>query len=446
MEKETKGLGTKAIGKLLIQQSTPAVIGMLVMALYNFIDSIFIGEFVGLQGLAAAGIILPILMIFGAFAMAFGVGTASIISRNIGAKAYDQVAKVFGNFQVLNLSFTLMVSLISLAFIPQLLEFFGATPEIVPLAKSYLSPLLIGAVFLAFQMGNNNIIRSVGHAKVSMKIMLSSALINLLLDYILMKGYGLGMAGAAWATVISWICSSVIILSYYRSTKNIIPIACKHFRLHLSSLKEIILIGAPTLFRQVVGSLIAILINNYLRKYGGTDALAIYGIVNRILQLYMMPIFGIVQGMQPIIGYNYGAKNLPRVKKVVFLSVKLLTSFTGIISLMYRIFPTFLVSFFSDDPILITQTGIVLQIVVSCFVLVGFQIVSSAMYQALGFVKKAFFLALLRQLLLFLPVFFALLWLWEDKLQAIWLTFPVTDILGSILTLIIFLPDLKKLQ
>lgn len=232
-------------------------------------------------------------------------------------------------------------------------------------------------------MSNNNIIRSVGHAKVSMKIMLTSAITNLILDFIFMGCLGRRMAGAAWATVISWMVSCGIMVFYYQSTKNVIPIAWMYFRLRFQEAREIILIGIPTLFRQIVGSLTTVLINNYLKTYGGTEAIAIYGIVNKILQLYMMPMFGIVQGMQPIIGYNYGAQNLIRVKKVVLLGIQILTLFTGAISVIYWIYPSFLVPFFSSDPELIQKTEVVMRIVIACFVVVGFQIISSSMYQAL---------------------------------------------------------------
>ena len=446
MEAETKQLWTQTIGKLLLKQSAPAVIGMLVLALYNFVDSIFIGKYVGMEGLAATSIVFPIQMIIGAFAMAFGVGAASIISRSIGAKSYEKVWQVFGTLQLMTFGFLVILSVVWLCFVPQLLDLFGATPESMEFASAYMVPLLFGAVFLGFEMSNNNIIRSVGHATMSMKIMLTSAITNLILDFVFMKIFGWGMAGAAWATVISWIVSCGMMLWYYLSPKNVIPIAIKHFRIHLQSAKEIILIGLPSFFRQIVASLTAALINNYLRKYGGTEAIAIYGIVYKVLQLYMMPMFGIVQGMQPIIGYNYGAKSLDRVKKVVLLGIQILTLFTTAISLIYRVFPTFLVSFFSEDPQLIANTGKVLQMVVACFAVVGFQVVSSSMYQALGFVKKAFLLTLLRQLIVFIPVLFLMLWLREDKLQAVWLSFPITDAIGVVFTVLIFVPDFKKMK
>jgi hypothetical protein len=219
----------------------------------------------------------------------------------------------------LTFGFVVLLSGVSLFFVPQLLDLFRVTPDSMEFAKSYVTPLLLGAVFLAFEMSNNNIIRSVGHATTSMKIMLTSAITNLILDFVFMKMFSLGMAGAAWATVISWSVSCGMMLWYYLSPKNLIPIAIKHFRINLQIAKEIILIGLPSFFRQIVASMTTALINNYLRNYGGTEAIAIYGIVNKVLQLYMMPMFGIVQGMQPIIGYNYGAKNLDRVKKVVLL-------------------------------------------------------------------------------------------------------------------------------
>lgn len=446
MEAETKQLWTQTIGKLLLKQSAPAVIGMLVLALYNFVDSIFIWQYVGMEGLAAASVVFPIQMIIWAFAMAFGVGTASIISRSIGAKAYEKVWQVFGTFQLLTFGFVVLLSGVSLFFVPQLLDLFGVTPDSMEFAKSYVTPLLLGAVFLAFEMSNNNIIRSVGHATTSMKIMLTSAITNLILDFVFMKMFSLGMAGAAWATVISWSVSCGMMLWYYLSPKNLIPIAIKHFRINLQIAKEIILIGLPSFFRQIVASMTTALINNYLRNYGGTEAIAIYGIVNKVLQLYMMPMFGIVQGMQPIIGYNYGAKNLDRVKKVVLLWIQILTLFTTAISLIYWVVPTFLVPFFSSDPELIAKTGEVLQMVVACFAVVGFQVISSSMYQALGIVKKAFILALLRQVIVFIPVFFLMLCLREDKLQAIWLSFPITDLIGVLFTILIFVPDFKKLK
>ena len=283
MEAETKQLWTQTIGKLLLKQSAPAVIGMLVLALYNFVDSIFIGKYVGMEGLAATSIVFPIQMIIGAFAMAFGVGAASIISRSIGAKAYEKVWQVFGTLQLMTFGFLMILSVVWLCFVPQLLDLFGATPESMEFASAYMVPLLLGAVFLGFEMSNNNIIRSVGHATMSMKIMLTSAITNLILDFVFMKIFGWGMAGAAWATVISWIVSCGMMLWYYLSPKNIIPLAMKHFRIHLQSAKEIILIGLPSFFRQIVASATTALINNYLRKYGGTEAIAIYGIVYKVL-------------------------------------------------------------------------------------------------------------------------------------------------------------------
>lgn len=435
-------LGNEKINKLLFQQSTPAIIGMLIMAVYNFTDTIFVGRWVGTDGIAAVSIVFPIQMIIGACSLALWIGAASIISRKLGEKKMETVKDTFGTFQTTNLLLILLLSGLWFLGINKLLILFGATPEIMDMSKSYLSILMIGFVFLWFNMGNNNIIRSVGNAKYSMIVMIISAIVNLILDYIFIFPLHRGIAWAAWATTISRIISSIMIIKYFTGKNNIIKTTRIDFKIQAKTLKEIIIIWIPTLTRQIATSGIAIVINHFLWLYWWSLAIAAYGIINRALMVFMMPMFGIVQGMQPIVWYNHWAKQNQRVKEVTILAIKYLTILCSAITLIYFIYPWFLIEIFSTDPALLLLAKYWIKFVIMMFPIIGFQIIASGFYQSLGKAKPAFYLAILRQVVLFLPILFITTYFFNFS----WIryAFPISDLIAGIIVFIIFFKDLKK--
>ncbi|HKL44137.1 MAG TPA: MATE family efflux transporter [Candidatus Absconditabacterales bacterium] len=439
-----KHLGQEKIGKLLAQQSAPAVIGMLVMSLYNFVDTIFIGRGVGTEGIAALSIVFPIQMIIGAFAMTMGIGAASVISRKLGKKKYGYVAKTFGTFQTVNILIAVIFAVLGLFLVKPLLVFFGATPEIMTYASQYFSILLIGIVFLCFNMGNNSVIRSVGHAKTAMIVMTVSAIINIILDPIMIFGLDMGMAGAARATVISRAVGSTIVLKYYFGKHNLIKTKISDYKIRFARFKEIFLVGVPSLARQVAASGVVILINNLLGIYGGSLAIAAYGIINRALMVFFMPMFGVVQGMQPILGYNYGAGFKTRVKEVTLLSIKVLTIFCIAIFAISMIFPGLLLNLFSTDQELLKMAIPAMRIIVMMFPLIGFQIVASGFYQALGKVRPAFWFAIMRQVLILLPMLLIIPRIFG--LNGVWYSFPLADFLAAVVIFFVFRRDLKRIK
>jgi putative MATE family efflux protein len=447
-EKDPTYLGTEKIGKLLRIQSYPAVIGQVVIALYNFIDTIFVGKVVGNDGIAAVSIVMPAYLIITSFGLALGIGASSIISRALGAKDHTKINTTFGAAQLCVLLSTALIIVLCFLFKDSLLRLFGATPEIWELSSSYFSIVIFGQIFAGFVFANTALIRAIGDTKTVMVIQITGIILNIILDYLFMFVREWGIAGAARATVASWAFSSFYAIGYYLRGQKIIQISFRYFVLRRETLKDIFLLGIPTFFRQVIGSFTMILVNNLLRSAGGTDAISAFGMVNRVLMLFMMPLFGMTQGLAPIIGYNYGAKKYRRVYDVLRLTFKLLTGFGVVISLIYLVYPHFLLDLFTssetkDEAVLqISQDAV--RLIMATFWTVGFQVVMGTYYQSVGLYQKSFVLSLLRQLFVFLPLLFVCSRLWE--LTGIWVSFPITDVIAAAITIRIFRKDWKKLK
>lgn len=443
MKKDPNHMWQEKIWKLLAQQSAPAVVWMLVMALYNFVDTIFIGRGVGTEWIAALSIVFPIQMIIWAFAMAMWIGASSIISRKLWEKKHGYVSKTFGTFQIANILIAVLFSILWLLFTKPLLLFFWATPEIVSLWSQYFSILLIGIVFLCFNMWNNNIIRSVWHAKISMIIMSVSALVNIILDPIMIFWLDMGMAWAARATVLSWIVGTVMVLVYYFGKHNVIQTKFSDFIPSFVRFKEIFLVGIPSLARQVAATGVTIFVNRLLWIYGWTLAIAAYWIINRSFMVFFMPMFGVVQWMQPILWYNHGAGFHHRVKDVTMLSIKVLTLFCIVIFALCMIFPWLLLNLFSKDKVLLEMAIPTMRIMAITLPIIWFQVIASGFYQALWKVRPAFWFAIIRQVVILIPVLYFLpniFWL-----DGIWYSFPISDLIAAVVIFFVFRRDLKKI-
>lgn len=444
MHKRTKMLAEEKIWSLLLKLSVPAMIGMIVNAFYNVVDTIFVGRGVGVRGIAAISIAFPIQMIVMAISLSVGIGSASIISRKWGAKDIDGAESTLGNALSLTVLLGIIIGVPSIVFAPQILKVFGASENIIGYSIVYLRIILSGIFFTLFTMVTNNIIRAEGNANMAMITMLTSAIVNIILDPIFIFGLHMGVAGAAIATVIAKFITTVVQFYYFRSKYSIIKFRINKLRLKWRLIKEIFTIGSSAFARQVVGSLMIIVLNKLLSVYGGDMGIAVYGVIQRLLMLAYMPMFGIAQGLQPIVGFNYGAGLYDRVKEGIKDSIVAASLISTSSFIILCLFPGFFISLFSKNPDLIKMGSSALRIITAAFPLIGFQIVASSMYQSLGKSVPAFFLAILRQLLLFIPAVYLLSAIF--KLNGIWITFPITDSISAIVTAIMLFYSIKRLQ
>ncbi|OHD20063.1 MAG: hypothetical protein A2Y38_12430 [Spirochaetes bacterium GWB1_59_5] len=441
---KTEFLGKDAIFPLLLKMGIPAAIGMLVNALYNVVDTIFVGQGVGPLAIAALSIAFPIQMIVSAVAQGLGVGTASIVSRRLGERRNEDAAVAIGTAYTAVLLVTAILVALLFAFMRPILAFFGASDAVMPLAMEYTGIVAAGFFFFSMSMCASNLVRAEGNAKASMLGMLIGALLNTVLDPIFIFGFGLGVKGAAIATVISQMVSCAYLFSIYFRGKSHVPITRAHLRIRSRVLGDSAVLGTPAFIQSAGMSLMALIINNSLGRYGGDGAITTYGMVHKVLMIIIMPILGIVQGFQPIAGYNYGAKNFDRVR--ASLRTALLTAFS--VSLAGYAFmmlaPRFAMSLFLTDPGLIDSSARVLRIVAMFIPLAAIQITGSAYFQAIGKRGEAFVLGLSRQYLILIPLVLVLpLFIGVD---GVWMAFPIADSVSTMLTVTLLSREVRRLD
>lgn len=430
MNKKSEFLGTDSIGPLIVKMSIPAVVGMIVMTLYNIVDSIFIGHKVGSLGLGAVGIVFPLMMLVVSISVGIGMGTSSIISRALGEKKHEFAEKVFENFITFIILFSIIFTVLGVFFIDQILYLLGASGNIFPYAKEYLLPIMLGISFQLLAMSLTNIVRSVGSAKTAMFSMLLGGILNILLDYYFLFVKDYGIAGAAYATVISQFVSFIFLIFYFSSKNSVLKF--RRFQLDTKVLKTIFTIGMPSFIRQSLMSITGIFVNHIILIFGGELAIAAYGIIFRILMLLVMPAMGIMQGTQPIIGYNYGAKKFDRVKKTLVLSISSSTIIITLTFVLVLIFPELFIKMFTKEIPLIDFTRTALLITLFGIPLLGFQFMVQGYFQAVGKAREAFTLSLLRQVICFIPLIFILPHF--IGIAGIWYSYPISDFVSSVVT------------
>ncbi|PXF33836.1 multidrug transporter MatE [Mesotoga sp. SC_NapDC2] len=439
-----KMLGEERIGRLLLSLSLPATIGMLVQAMYNFVDTIYVGRGVGSMGIAGISISFPVQIFVMAFAQMFGIGGASVISRALGEKNHEKARRAAGNVMAFSIAFGLAMTLLGYFFIDQLLIMLGASEAIIPYAREYLSIILLGSAFFSFGMAMSHVIRAEGKPKIAMAAMLISAVLNIILDPIFIFTLNMGIRGAALATVLSQAITSIYILFYFTSGKSLLRISLASLIPEWTILKETVSVGLSAFSRQVAGSVLAVVMNNSLVFYGGDIAVAVYGIINRLLMVFIMPMFGVNQGFLPIVGYNYGAKKMRRARE----SVKLASAVTTLIALFSAIIMFFfarqLISIFSDEIELIEPTISALRIVILAIPTIGIQVIASGMFQALGKAIPALFLSLLRQIIILIPLILVIPRFLG--INGIWISFPLADLIAFAISLVFYLRELKMFR
>jgi putative MATE family efflux protein len=437
-------LGEEKIGKLLLKFSLPAIIGMLVNGLYNIVDRIFVGQGVGALALSGIAISFPFTLAIMAFGMLIGIGATAVISIRLGQQKKEQAEQIVGNAFVLLLGVSLFITLIGHIFMDPLLVLFGASSEVIPYAKQYLTVLLWGAVFQTIGFGMNNFIRAEGNPKIAMFTMVFGAVLNTILNPIFIFGLHLGVAGSALATVISQFVTAVWVLSYFLGNRALLKLRLRNFRLKWPFVKDILAIGVSPFSMQLVGSIVTVLLNKTLVSYGGDLSSAAMGVINSITMLIFMPIFGIGQGAQPILGYNYGARNYDRVKQTLKLSMIGATGVMIIGFLVVELFPVALMTLFSQDQELIRLGSYGLRIFLMMLPIIGFQLTAVSYFQATGKPRKSLFLSLSRQLIFLVPMLLILPKFWG--LTGVWLAGPVADFASAGLTVLWLRKDLKQLD
>ena len=439
----TTYLERDAIFPLLIKMSLPAVIGMMVNALYNIVDTVFVGLGVGPLAIAALAIVFPIQMIVSAIAQAIGVGTASIVSRRLGEKRPEEAAKAAGTaYTAVTVATAILVAILFL-FMRPILGFFGASAEIMPYAMEYTGIVGAGFFFFSLSMCASNLVRSEGNTKASMIGMLIGALLNTVLDPLFIFGFGMGVKGAAIATVISQMASCVYLFGMYAKKKTVVPIKRANLRIDVGILGTSVMLGIPSFIQSAGMSILMLLVNTTLGVYGGDEAITTYGMVHKLLMIVIMPILGIAQGFQPIAGYNYGAKRFDRVRTSLWTAA--LTAFSialfGYAFMM--LLPRVGMSFFTHDEGLIASSARVLRIVVLFIPAAAIQITGSVYFQSVGKATEAMVLSLSRQFLLLIP--FVLILPRFLGLNGVWMAFPLADLLSSTITVTLLIKEVRKL-
>lgn len=424
----TELLGTERIPKLLRDLSVPAMIGMFVMTLYNVVDTIFISYGVGIEAVAGTTIAFPLMMIVMAISAAIGVGGASVISRRLGAKKEEEANLVFGNVFSLVLIVSVIGIIISFFFLEELLILFGATPDTIGYAVDYMFPIMLGTFFFAFGFASNNIVRSEGNARFAMITMIVPAVINIILDPIFIFGLNMGVRGAAIATVISQFVVVIMIFHYYITGKSSLTFSVSNIKFKWNIVKEVLAVGLPAFAQQAAGSVMMIAINSMLIKYGSEFYVGIFGIIQRIVMFTAIPIIGIMQGMMPIVGYNYGAQKYERMREAIWFTMKIVTILAAITTLILVIIPKPFLYIFTSDPLVIEEGTRALRILFIVYFFVGVPIVAGGLYQALGKPKQALILSLSRQILILIPLVLILPRFFG--VDGVFIAFPISDVLA----------------
>ncbi len=437
-------LGSEPIGKLLIRQSVPASIGILVMSLNVLIDSIFVGNWIGSIAIAAINVVLPVSFFIAALGMAIGIGGSSIISRALGANNIEKALKTFGNQITLTLLVTVIMVFLGLYYVDTLIPAFGGKGAIFDPAKVYYKIVLYGVPFLALCMMGNTVIRAEGKPKFAMIAMIIPSVGNLLMDYLFIYVFDWGMAGAAWATTAGYLVCFAYVLYFFLSQNSELKISLSHFGLDMPILKEIGSLGFVTLSRQAVVSITYLLMNNILYGLGGEAMVAVYAIIGRMLMFALFPVFGVTQGFLPIAGFNYGAQKYHRVRQTINTAIKYAAILASVVFVGLFLFPDEIAGLFlgnspdmsakdlAANAFVLEHIPFAMRLVFAATPIIALQLIGAAYFQAIGKAVPALLLTLTRQGFFFIPLILILPY-YLDEL-GVWISFPIADTLATLVT------------
>ena len=428
----SKDLGTLPINTLLVKQAIPASVGILVMSLNILIDTIFVGQWIGSTAIAAINVVLPVSFFIAALGMSIGVGGSSIISRALGANNPDKALNTFGNQITLTLVLTISMVVLGLWFIDGIVPAFGGKGNILEPARIYYTIVLYGVPFLALSMMGNTVIRAEGKPKFAMYAMMIPSVGNLVLDYIFINLLDFGMAGAAWATTLAYVCCFTFIFWFFLSKNSELKLKKHHFGLDKYIVSEIGSLGFVTLARQAVVSMTYLFMNNILFNLGGETSVTAYAIVGRMLMFALFPVYGITQGFLPIAGFNYGAFKYDRVKESIYTAIKYAAGLATIVFVLLMVFPEAITRLFTDNEAVIVQTPPAMRWVFAATPIIALQLIGAAYFQAIGKAKQALLLTLTRQGFFFIPLIFILPSFYGEL--GVWIAFPISDVFATIVT------------
>lgn len=444
LDHKTERMGTYPVGKLLMEFSIPAIIAMIANALYNVVDSIFVGRGVGSLALTAVTIAFPIMIMLMAFGMLIGIGATALISLKLGQQKRDEAEQILGTAFAMTVVMGLGISAIILLFLDPILRFLGATPDVFIYAKQFATVILIGTVFQFISFGLNNIIRAEGNPMISMATMLFSAVLNTILNPLFIFVFHWGVTGSALATIITQFIVSGYIIYHFTLGHSHLKLYKKNFRIRLDLLGKIAVIGLSPFLLQLAASVTLFIFNNNLLTYGGEMAVAAMGVINRVVMMLLMPIFGINQGAQPIIGYNYGAKKYDRVKRTLKLASIAATMICVFGFLVSELFSHQIIGLFNKDQELIEIGTRGIRIFMIMLPIVGIQIVITNYFQSVGKASKAILLSLTRQVLFLIPLVLVLPHFFQ--LDGIWMAGPIADFSSSLLAVLLLIKEFRYLQ
>ncbi len=437
-------LGTKDIGKLLMQYAIPSIIATTASALYSITDSIFIGHGVGALAISGLAITFPLMNLSAALGTMVGVGASALLSMRLGQKDYDSANKIVGNVFLLILILGVLFTIPVLIFLRPILYFFGASDETMPYAYDFMQIIVSGTIITHLYFSLNAVIRASGEPMKAMQATIMTVVVNAVLNPLFIFVFGWGMRGSAIATIISQVVVLMWQLHFFRQKDNFLTISRSNLRIDRKIALDSITIGMSPFLMNAVSSVIVIIINQGLLEYGGDLAVGAFGIVNRVAMLFVMIVFGLNQGMQPIAGYNYGAKLYDRVLEVLKKSVVFATIVMTIGFLVAELFPQSIVSIFTNNQELIAKSTTGLRIVFIFYPLIGFQIVVSTFFQSIGKAGKAIFLSLTRQVIFLIP--FLLILPKYFGINGVWVAMPASDALSIILSFLLIRLQIKAFR
>lgn len=436
-------LSEEKISKAVLKISAPSAISTISSVVYNIINTIFIGRFVGFTGVAAISIYLPIQMLISSFVFLFASGTGSYISRQMGMKNLDNAERATGSLYAFVLTLDVIIVTLGLIFTPQIVILAGAKTAVVPLATTYARMMFIGAMFFPLTLASNNIVRATGATKYSMNGILISMISNFFLDIIFIIFLRWGVFGAGLATVLSKIINFIYI-AYYLKYKSVIKVRLKYIKYDLVLLKQTLPVGFSMFVNQSSGSLAVMLLNHDLYSFGGNVVVAIYGIVFKLTSLIQKSVAGFARGTQPLIGYNFGAKNFKRVSGSVKWGLIYSTSIATIGTIIMIVFSREFVKLFTNNIKIINYGSKILIIALLASPLLGLYFLAIGYFRATGKAKESLILSLLRRVFFFIPFLYIFPYTFHMGLLGVWLVLPISNALSAILGGIYLVIDYKK--
>lgn len=442
MNNHTDPLGVMPVGKLLLKFSIPAIIGVMVNSIYTLVDRLYVGR-LGALAMTGIGLNFPFMSLITAFSFFIGVGASAMISIRLGQNRKEDAEKILGNSFSFLAILMILVSFFGLMFKVPILNLFGASNATIGYASDYITIILYGTIFQGIALGLNNIIRAEGNPTKSMLTMLLGTVLNIILDPIFIFSFDMGIKGAAWATLISQLVSSAWVIAHFVKGNSTLKLRMKNLVPSWQAFKEVASIGLSPFVMQIAATAVAILMNTGLKTYGGDIAIGAMTVINSVMIFFYMPVIGIAQGAQPIIGFNYGAKQYKRVRETLKLEMIIATAICVFAFLCTQFLTVPIIKAFSSETTLIQAASYGMRIMLMMTPLIGFQMVSSQYFQAIGKAKKATILGLLRQVILLVPLLVIMPHLFQ--LTGVWMASPIADFISCSITGIVLFRELKQL-